>query len=93
MGFQIDADFLLSFFIASFVVSLSVPGIPCSEVIALAAVFNLVGIPAETSALFFPLNPIAGIFIVGSNVMGNIVSSFLLARLEDKVDETVYMEG
>ncbi len=92
MGLQIDADFLLSFFIAVFVVSLSVPGIPCSEVIALAAVFNLVGIPAEVSALFFPVNPIAGIFIVGSNVMGNIASAFLLARQEGKVDENVYVK-
>ncbi len=92
MGQPMDADFLLSFFVAVSIVALSVPGMPNAEVIGLAAVFDLVGIPAETSALFFPVSPIAGFFIVVANVVGNIASSFLLARMEGKVDESVYMK-
>ena len=92
LGQPLDADFLLSFFIAVSIVVLSVPGMPNAEVIALAAVFDLVGIPAETSALFFPVSPIAGSFIVVANVAGNIASSFLLAQMESKVDEGVYMK-
>jgi Na+/H+-dicarboxylate symporter len=92
LGLPMDADFLLSFFVAVFIVALSVPGMPSAEVISLAAVFDLVGIPAEASALFFPVSPIAVIVNVVCNLMGNVASSLLLARLEGKVDETIYIK-
>lgn len=92
LGLPMDADFLLSFFVAVFIVALSAPGMPSAEVISLAAVFDLVGIPAEASALFFPVSPIAVIVNVVCNLMGNVASSLLLARLEGKVDETIYIK-
>lgn len=92
MGLPIDADFLLSFFFALLIVTFTIPSAPGSHILVLASVFELVGVPPAAVALFVGLGPIKSYFLSTSNALGNIASTFLLARLEGKVDETIYMK-
>ncbi len=92
LGLPIDADFLLSFFFALLIITFTIPSAPGSHILVLASVFELVGVPSAAVALFVGLGPIKSYFLSSSNALGNIVSTFLLARLEDKVDETIYFE-
>ncbi len=89
-GLPLDADFLISFFFAVLLVSFTFPSVPGATIIVMATAFELAGIPSAAVTLFIGIDPLVdGIRSVG-NVANNIVSAFLLARLENKVEEVVY---
>ena len=92
LGLPIDSDFLLSFFFALLIITFTIPSAPGSHTLVLASVFELVGVPSAAVALFVGLGPLKSYFLSTSHALGNIVSTFLLARLEGKVDETTYFK-
>ncbi len=89
-GLPMDAEFLLSFFFAVLLLTFAFPSVPGSAVILLASVFEMVGVPGAAIMLFVGIDPILDCMRSAINVAGNISSSFMLARLEDKVDEKIY---
>ncbi len=90
LGMPLDTEFLLSFFFAVFIVTLSVPAVPNAEVIALAAIFDLVGIPAEAAALLFAVSPLMPAIDTTADVTGNVASSFITQRWGDRVNKAKY---
>ena len=90
MGLSLDFEFLITFFFASLLMSFTYPSVPGTTVIVMTSIFGMAGVPAAAATLFFGIDPlVAGIRTV-SNMAGNISSSFLLARLEGKLDKCVY---
>ena len=90
MGLPLDFEFFITFFFATLMMSFTFPSVPGATVIVMTSVFGMAGVPTAAVALFFGIDPLVdGIRTVG-NMAGNISSSFLLARLEGKMDKGVY---
>ncbi len=90
VGLPVDAEFLLSFFFAVLLMAFTFPSVPGATILVMASIFGVAGVPAAAVTLFIGIDPLVdGIRTVG-NVAGNVVSAFLLARLEGKADETIY---
>ncbi len=89
-GLPMDPEFLSSFFFAALMVTFTFPSVPGASIIVMASIFEMAGIPPALVTLFIGIDPLVdGIRTIG-NVDSNIVSTFLLARLENKVKEESY---
>ena len=90
VGLPMDAEFLFSFFFAVLLMAFTFPSVPGATILVMASIFGMAGVPAGAVTLFIGIDPLVdGVRTVG-NVVGNIVSGFLLARIEGKVDTSVY---
>lgn len=56
----------------------------------MTSVFDMAGVPTAAVTLFFGIDPLMDGIRTVSNMIGNLSSSFLLARLEDKLNKSVY---
>ena len=92
IGLPVDAEFLLSFFFAVLLMAFTFPGVPGSTILVTASIFSVAGVPAAAVTLFMGIDPLADGIRATGNAAGNVVSAFLLARLEGKVDKTIYMK-
>lgn len=92
-GLPVDMDFLVSFFVATLLLTFTYPSIPGATLVVMASVFGLAGVPTSMVMLFIGIDPILDCLRTAGNVAGNISSAFLMARLEDKVDRNIYNKG
>ena len=90
VGLPMDAEFLVSFFFAVLLMAFTFPSVPGATILVMASIFGVAGIPAAAVTLFIGIDPIMDSIRTTGNVAGNVVSAFLLARLEGKVEEEVY---
>lgn len=90
VGLPADINFFLSLFITVMIINFSLPSVANAEAIVLASIFGMQGIPVETVALFFAINPVTSLPLVPINVIGNITSTLLLARWEGLLDKQIY---
>ncbi len=93
VGLPVDAEFLLSFFFAVLLMAFTFPSVPGATILVMASIFGVAGVPAAAVTLFIGIDPLVDGIRTASNAAGNIVSAFLLARLEGKVEEAVYMKS
>ncbi len=90
LGLPLDMEFMLSFFFAALLVTFTFPSVPGATVLVMASIFEMAGVPAGAITLFIGIDPLVdGIRTVG-NAVSNATTSFLLARMEGKVQEEVY---
>ena len=82
---NINADFLVSLFFLEFFMALTGIGL-----IIMPPVLSTLGIPEAAVAHFIGIEPLLDMFGTAQSVIGNITSSFILNRLENKVDEKIY---
>ena len=90
VGLPVDAEFLLSFFFAVLLMAFTFPSVPGATILVMASIFGVAGVPAAAVTLFIGIDPLVDGIRTASNAAGNIVSAFLLARLEGKVEEATY---
>jgi len=85
--FEIDmnAEFLLSFFLIEFFMALTGIGL-----IIMPPMLSGLGIPPTAVAHFIGIEPILDMFGTAQSVIGNITSAFIITHLENKVDEEKY---
>ncbi len=92
VGLPVDAEFLLSFFFAVLLMAFTFPSVPGATILVMASIFGMAGVPEAAVTLFIGIEPLLdGVRSVG-NAAGNITSAFLLARLEGKADDSIYMK-
>ena len=89
-GLPVDTEFLLSFFFTVLLLTFTFPSVAGGTILVMASVFGMAGFPAAAVTLFIGIDPIVDCLRTANNVVGNVASSFLLARMEGKVDETIY---
>ena len=82
---NINADFLVSLFFLEFFMALTGIGL-----IIMPPVLSTLGIPEAAVAHFIGIEPLLDMFGTAQSVIGNITSSFIVNRLENKVDEKIY---
>ncbi len=90
VGLPVDAEFLLSFFFAVLLMAFTFPSVPGATILVMASIFGVAGVPAAAVTLFIGIDPLVDGIRTASNAAGNIVSAFLLARLEGKVETGIY---
>lgn len=86
-GINIDLNFMISFLIAQVFMAISGIGLLITP-----SLFASIGIPEVVVTYFIGIEPIMDMFGTAQSVVGNITSTFVVSRLEDRVDETVYRE-
>lgn len=79
-GIALDADTMLSMFVALFIVSFTLPGCPGAVLIGLSTVFVAVGVPMGAVMLFLCIDPIVSMINTVGNVTSNITSTLLIAH-------------
>lgn len=82
---NMDADFLLSFFLIEFFMALTGIGL-----IIMPPMLSGLGIPPTAVAHFIGIEPILDMFGTAQSVIGNITSAFIITHLENKVDDKIY---
>ncbi|SEH33112.1 dicarboxylate/amino acid:cation symporter [Selenomonas sp. KH1T6] len=90
LGLPITGEFLLSFFLASMLLTLTIPSMPGANLMVMASLFEMAGVPAAAVTLFIGIDPIIDSFTTLSAVLSNINSSLILASMEGKVDKGIY---
>jgi len=81
----IDADFLFSLFLVEFFMALTGVGL-----LVMPPVLESMGIPATAVMHFIGIEPIMDMPGTAQNVIGNITSALLVARMHDQVDMETY---
>ena len=66
------------------------PTMPGGSIIAWGSVFGGIGVPPETTVVFFCVSPVLDMFETMTNVFCNITASVLLAKKFDMLDEKIY---
>ena len=84
-GINMDADFLLSFFLIEFFMALTGIGL-----IIMPPMLSGLGISPTAVAHFIGIEPILDMFGTAQSVIGNITSAFIITHLENKVDDKIY---
>ncbi len=90
MGLPVDMDFMLTFFFSVLILTFAFPSVPGATIIVLASIFEMAGVPTAAVTLFIGIEPLVDGAQTAGNVAGDVVSSFLVACIEGKVDEEVY---
>ena len=90
LGLPIDADFLLSFFFTMLLLTFASPAAPGAGLILQATALEMAGVPKEAVMILVGIDPIIDCIRSAINVAGNVSSSFLLARMEQKIDMEIY---
>ena len=90
IGLPIDAEFLLSFFFAALLLTFATPAVPGAGLIMQATALEMAGVPQAAIMLFVGIDPVIEGVRAAINVAGNVSSSFLLARMEQKIDMEIY---
>ena len=82
---DIDFEFLVTFFIAQFIISLTGVGL-----IAMPTLFASFGIPEIAIMMVIGIEPILDMFGTAHSVAGNITSTTLVSLKENKIDKKIY---
>lgn len=89
-GLPVDIDFLLPYFVGALMLTFTFPSIPGAVVVVMASIFELAGVPSSLVMLFIGIDPIMDGIRTAGNVAGDISSAFIMALLDNKVDEEIY---
>lgn len=82
---EMDAEFLLTFFLIEFFMAITGIGL-----IIMPPMLSGLGIPATAVTHFIGIEPILDMFGTAQSVIGNITSSFIITRLEKKVEDKIF---
>lgn len=82
---NIDFEFILSFFVAQFIISLTGIGL-----LAMTSLFASFGIPEIAITMVIGIEPILDMFGTAHSVAGNITSTTLISLTENKINKEIY---
>jgi Na+/H+-dicarboxylate symporter len=68
-------------------------GAPGGVIIALPPIFSAIGVPIQAVTIFVCIFSLIGMFTTIGNVIGNIGSTLILAKSENKLDTKIYRKA
>lgn len=83
-----DVNFLLTFFLIEFFMALTGIGL-----IIMPPMLGAMGIPETAVAYFIGIEPVMDMFGTAQSVIGNITSSFIVTRMENRVNTDLYEQS
>ncbi len=90
-GINWTEELLVTMFFSIFLVALSTPTVPGAGIICMASIFATAGIPMGAVMVILCVDSIIDMLDTVSNVVCDILSTFLLAKSENMVDEKIYL--
>ena len=70
--------------------SMGAPGIPGMGIILLSVLLTQFGVPVAGVSLMIGINPILDMFITTINCLGDVVTTFIVAKSENLIDRSVF---
>lgn len=89
-GIDVDANLITTVIISALLISCSMTGAPGGVIIALPPIFSAIGVPIQAVTIFVCIFSLIGMFTTIGNVIGNIGSTLILAKSENKLDTKIY---
>ena len=89
-GIEWTTDLIFTLIITIFMMSITMPMVAGAGIICLSSTFSAIGVPIEAVAIFFCIDIIVEMIGTVSCTTSDILSTFILARSENMVDEDIY---
>lgn len=84
-GISVSGALLTSLFITIMVLSVGSPGVPGGDIICIALLLPMIGIPTEAVSIVMGLYPVIDMMQTCANVTGDAVVTYVVARFEGLV--------
>lgn len=93
--FQINIDPALigTLIVMDFVFNVAAPAVNGGGIICMSAIFAQLGIPSAAIGLYIVINPVVDLLVTGTNVLGNIFASFIVATKQNMLNKKTYFEN
>lgn len=91
-GIDIDPILIATLIVMDFVFNIAAPAVNGGGIICMSAIFAQLGIPSSAIGLYIVFNPIVDLIVTGTNVLGNIFSSFLVAAKNKMLNKDQYIK-
>lgn len=91
-GVTLTSDVLFTIFITVIALSIGAPGVPGGAFVCLASIVTALGLPAEATAVILGIDPICSMLRTALNCTGDIAATSILARVENLMDEKIYLK-
>lgn len=86
-GISVSGAVLTSLFITIMVLSVGSPGVPGGDIICIALLLPMIGIPTEAVSIVMGLYPVIDMMQTCANVTGDAVVTYVVARFEGLVEK------
>lgn len=93
--FQINIDPTLigTLVVMDLVFNVAAPAVNGGGIICMSAIFAQLGIPSAAVGFYIVINPIVDLIVTGTNVMGNIFASFIVATKHKMLNKMTYFDN
>lgn len=90
--FQVDINpsLVATLLVMDLVFNVAAPAVNGGGIICMAAIFAQLGIPSVAIGLYIVINPIVDLIVTGTNVLGNVFASLLVAAKHKMLDKDQY---
>lgn len=89
-GVSISGRMLVIMCVTIIALSMGAPGIPGMGIILLSVLLTQFGVPVAGVSLMIGINPILDMFITTINCLGDVVTTFIVAKSENLIDRSVF---
>ena len=89
-GIEWTTDLIFTLIITIFMMSITMPMVAGAAIICLSSTFSAIGVPIEAVAIFLCIDIIVEMIGAVSCTTSDTLSTFILARSENMVDENIY---
>lgn len=91
-GVELTSDVLFTIFVTVIALSIGAPGVPGGAFVCLASIVTALGLPTEATAVILGIDPICSMLRTALNCTGDIAATSALARIENLMDEKIYLK-
>ena len=91
-GVALTSDVLFTIFVTVIALSIGAPGVPGGAFVCLASIVTALGLPTEATAVILGIDPICSMLRTALNCTGDIAATSALARIENLMDEKIYLK-
>ncbi len=89
-GVEITGSMLATMAVAIIALSIGAPGIPGVGLVLMAVLLDQFGVPVAVISLIMGVNPILDMFVTTVNCLGDVVTTFIVAKSEDMLDRQAF---
>ena len=90
VGINIDPTLIGTLIFMDLVFNIAAPAVNGGGIICMSAIFAQLGVPSAAIGLYIVINPIVDLIVTGTNVLGNIFASLLVAAKNNMLNKKTY---
>ena len=92
-GLTMDSDFYFTIIIAVFIISMGGSAVQNSSIISLSSLVVMLGITPSALGMLLGIDQFQDMFRTGSNIIGDIAATVVVADWEDAINRETYLSG